>query len=221
MRTALVISFEGAVRYFPKSSARSKDRRWLVSVKTAGQGVDEGLRWFALDFKSDFYISLMASDLGWADAATVDVFQDVVHMGGELIGADGPPRVRGRGAAATAADDRAETEFLSPTLVSSVNFEGSDLFPKEAASHVVAKHLLWVAARRCRHQHMRRIGITVSRHWAVIYQPTTSRTTNCPTALLSQSSRSSSMRDRRGPWRPSTLPKISSSTSSAVGDESA
>ena len=65
----------------------------------------------------------MASDLGGADAATVDVLHDVVYMGCELMGADGPPmpleEYVGRGAAATAADDRAETEFHSPTPVSS------------------------------------------------------------------------------------------------------
>ena len=47
-------------------------------AKTGDQGVDEALRRLALHFKIDFNISLMASDLGWVDAAAVDGLQDVV-----------------------------------------------------------------------------------------------------------------------------------------------
>ena len=52
--------------------------------------MDGALRRFAIRFKIDFNISLMASRLGWVDAATVDVLQDVFFLGGELMGADGP-----------------------------------------------------------------------------------------------------------------------------------
>ena len=82
------------------------------------------------------------------DAATVDVLQDVVDTGGELMDADGPvmplEEYVGSDAAATAADDGAETEPRTTALVSSANFEWSDSLPEEAASNVLAK-LLWVA----------------------------------------------------------------------------
>ena len=42
--------------------------------------MDEALRRFALHFNVDFNISLMASDLGWVDAAAADVLQDVQYI---------------------------------------------------------------------------------------------------------------------------------------------
>ena len=50
----------------------------------------------------------------------------------------------GSDAAATAADDGAETELHTTALVSSANLEGSDSLPAEAASNALAKHS-WVA----------------------------------------------------------------------------
>ena len=160
--TALALGFAGAVRYFkflwvkqnPQlacfCSMRPDDGPiFEAHVKTEeGQGVGEALRHYALHFEIDFNISLMASDLGWVDSATADVLQDVVSLGSELMGADGPvvplEECVGSDAAATAADYDAETKPRTTALVSSANFEGSDSLPEEAASNVLAKHL-WVA----------------------------------------------------------------------------